>query len=318
MLLENHTRTSLKKHYPKLILVLLVVIFISLHYGKIEHPVNPNYGAIKEQYLKSCTLTKFPEDRGPLKQWMLCGSERVFGNINVVPFLFSVGLIPMTYLLARKITNSEIRSLVAASLLLGSPIIAYLGTSAALTSDWAFFLISSMYFVYRKPEIALLFFIASLSAKGLPLLILPAMIYFIWQTKLPSRNITVLLFVDIGIIMCIIPFLGVTSIIQDNGFAYHPEEFDHAVKDLWFVFRSDKLQFIILPLSAFIIYKSKNQMAKPLLVLMGMFYSMVFLLPIFSIYQMFDYRMIPLVVWGAIGITFYTPKKVKWFKFKRK
>lgn len=292
--------------------ILLTFLFAALHYQSVYEPVNGNYGAVPKTYLDTCDLAKWPEPRGPMKAWFLCSSKTIFGNVNIVPFIFTTGLIPMTWLLATKIMHSQKRGLIAASLLFLSPILSYLGTTAALSSDWAFFFIMSLYLSYKRPEFAGVAYFISIAAKGFPMLLLPFMVWFVLKSTNQKKRTAVISLCAASALVWIIHLSGYYGIIQQDGLSYNPENLGEAVQNLWFVFRGDPIQYVLMPLGVASLILSRNPIRLALLGMILWYYSLVFLLPVFSFYTMFDYRMIPMIILVAISVSML-PKKVKSF-----
>lgn len=281
---------------------LLMLLFILVYSSNIANPVNGEYGAIPKSYLADCALDQIPQTRAPVKAWLLCLSQNEFGNVNVISFMFSLGMIPLVFLLGRRITNDPRKAIVSSGLLLLSPILGYLGTTAALSADWAFFLLLSLYSSYKRPELAGVFFFISVASKAFPMLLLPAIMYLIYRMPHQGRKKAIIsISVSAGMIWAIY-LSGYYGIIQEDGLGFHPDNSSYAINDMWFVFRSDPAQFLILPLAGIICFTTQNRLGKPLGIMMLWYYSLVFLLPIFSFYTMFDYRMILLIALGSITI----------------
>lgn len=288
---------------PVIVTSLFVTVFFILNFhviGDVE-----NYGVIPTWYLDDCNLLEFPEIRAPLEKWFLCASYQSTGNLDVFAFLFSAGLIPVTFLLARKITKSEKRAYLASGLLLLSPIIGKLGTTGALTSDWAFFFFLSLYMGYKKPALAGPLLIMSIACKALPMLVLPLVIYFVYKSNMPKKKIVMYSYVAVGAIVLSLWASGDSFLIQQDGLRWNVDQWQTALYDMWYVFRSDPAQLALIPISLALCYFSKDRMARPVMYLIGSLYSLVFLLPVFSMYVMFDYRMTMLIIFASLGISLY-------------
>lgn len=297
------SKERIVQHYKTWLgLFLITSIFVLANYHNITNPINTDYGAVPRSYLDTCHLLQFPETRAPLKAWMLCVSEKYLGDINFIPFAFATGLIPLTFLLIRKITHDQRSALIGSGLLLLSPIISYLGTTASLSTEWVFFMLLSAYLAYRQPKLAGVAFFASVAAKGLTLVLLPFLVWWIIKSDIKNKTHALVSLGCAAVVIGLISFFGYNSIIQQVIFGFYPDEIAQAAYDTWFVFRSDPLQFVLVPLGIILSLQSKNPIGKPLGIMMAFYWSLVFLFPIFSFYMMFDYRMIPLIIFAAISI----------------
>lgn len=178
-----------KYNSPKLIYSILYLIILStavLESGGLfgsEIIYNGYDNTVKHRILDNCSDLYPKMNRGMLSWYMVCSSEYVFGNARVVPFLFSIGLIPMTFLLARKMSNSYIIGLLSSAALAINPVFLVFDDSAAYHQFWVFFLLCSLYFGYKYPVLSGPFLIISVASKSAALLFVPSMIFLFWKNK---------------------------------------------------------------------------------------------------------------------------------------
>ena len=188
----------------------------------------PDYTNNVAPYLMGCKLDELPTrggdiTRSPIKWYSICASFQIFGNENVIPAMFSLMVIPLTFQLGAQLSSSKLVGLIAAMLLVASPMFHRWDTTATYDQSWTFFLLLSMVLLTRtKPVQSSIFYLASILSKGLSLLYAPMMLYHQYKTD-KSRMIPI----------CVI--LGIsTAAIMLTGFG-GDIEFDHEefVKGLW-------------------------------------------------------------------------------------
>ena len=293
---------------------LVLSLFVLIHWNSISDTENYNYytGYLKP-YLKSCQPLTWPDARAPLKLADLCISEKFLGNEHVLPFLFSFGVVVLSYLLTFEITKSYPRSILVSGLLLCSTILGWLGPTASFSAGWAFYFMASMYTIHKRPEIVGILFFMSIASKGITFLLLPIMIWYIFKagTKNKERAL-VSLGTAFGIVI-VLWAMGDHNIIQHDSMMFDISRIDW--NNLVYVFRSDPIQYVMLPVSTALLATSRHHLAKPILAFNLFYYSLILLLPIFSVYGMFDYRMIPQIVFMAIGVSLFDADRlVKPFK----
>jgi len=171
----------------------------------------PDYTMFVLPYVQNCSLTHFPQrdgyvvlndnvtaihdgkykdTRDPLKWYVNCSSYKLTGSASFIPILFSLGLIPLVYLLSVQLTKDKLLGLISMTTFILNPLFSDWSTSATYDQTWSFFLILSVYIMFRfkGTQYAILGLIASLAAKGLGVLYLPAWIYSLWKTGATQRN----------------------------------------------------------------------------------------------------------------------------------
>lgn len=298
-ILDLDQRTAL------IILAGIISLFVIWHYSETAVPEKFEYSSsIVDRYLATCSLGEMPNMRAPLKLYTLCLSDQVFGNVRTVPFVFTVLLFPVTFLLASRITKNHTCGAIACFLLLGSKIVGLLGPTMAFSPDWALLFLGSIYMIYRHPLLVGPLFLGSMAMKGVGFLVLPILIYWIIRSDTPREYKTISL-MSLGAVTMVILGLwlsGNTLLIQQDGFRLNLDQVSYGIGQIQYVFRHDQLQYVLIPISmANLFLMRANHAARSMLYMSVSYLSLVFLLPMFSNYMMYDYRMIPLIVLSAIG-----------------
>lgn len=154
----------------------------------------PDYRINVWPYLYTCSLDQNPfTDRAPLKWYSICASYKIFGNENIIPFLFSLVILPLTYRLGWLLTNKHLVGLIALVIVVTSISFTRWDTSATYDQSWAFFLILALNMTHTK--YAPLSYIASIASKTLAFAYLPMYLYQISRQKeqLTLYNLTAIL-----------------------------------------------------------------------------------------------------------------------------
>ena len=278
----------------------IISIFLVLHLGTIQQE-EPFRIMNKYQitYLDTCQLDQIPVDRAPLKLYLLCVSEKAFGTPKVIPLILTTAIIPLSYLITTRITKNPIFGVITASILPISKIFSLLGPTGALSADWAFFFLASLYMVYRKPVLVGPLYFVAIAAKGVPLLCLPIFAAWIISSDTTKKQkITAGISLGVATAMVLSVWAtGNSQLVQPDGIRMDYSQLD--LHQLYYIFRNDLVMFPIIILS---IANCIMQKQKMLLFSIIWFYSLVVTIPMFSIYMMYDYRMIPLIEFCAMAL----------------
>jgi hypothetical protein len=305
------------KNLSYTILIATIIVFSALHLPQIFEFEETGIANMYRFHLQDCSLIEEPPIRSPAKFLSLCLSTHL-GNERLIPFLFSAAIIPVVFLLTRIISKNYYVATIASIAMLGSTTLGFLGPTMAYSPDWAFFMLAGMYFLFRKPIFAAPLLFVGIAAKGLVLLVLPALIYVIYSSNLPKRQkILALTSISVvGVLSLSLWGLGHTWLIQENGFRWNVDQVGYAIYQFYYVLRNEYLLWILIPISfanlGMLTFWYKDKFAKSLLVLSAWYYSLVFLLPVFSMYMMYDYRMIPLIGLSSMGFGMSVQNPLFW------
>lgn len=258
-----------------------------------------------EKIISDCSLYEIPNDRAPVKVYLLCLSSTLFDSIQILPFLTSLGILPVSFMVMRKITKSYAASSLTVTMLLTSEVYSLLGMTASLSADWVFFMLLSIYFMYTKPVLSGPFLLLSIGAKALSLVMVPVLLYWNYKADIPKRQKKIN-FISIGLIVlfvCGVWLGGDSLILQQNGLSFDLGDLDFNA--LGFMFRHDLAVMLIIPVSLInlgvMAFRYKHHEARMLFVSILWLYSLVLILPVFTIYMMYDYRMILMIVFVMMG-----------------
>lgn len=206
VILRNH-----KKIIPILVLLVTIAQGVQAIPQAWTPDTYPDYTMFVVPYLQHCSLNHFPQrdgyvvlsdnvtaihdgkykdTRDPLKWYINCLSYKTTGSASFIPILFSIGLIPLVYLVSIQLTNDRLIGLISTTAFILNSLYSVWVTSSTYDQTWSFFLVLSVYLMFRLKgtQYAIPGLLTSFAAKGLGVLYLPAWIYSLWKTETSQRN----------------------------------------------------------------------------------------------------------------------------------
>ena len=200
-------------------LALLVVIMFAFVIVE-SHEMNeveqfPDYFDHVVPYLKTCELDEIPnrmastgshmDTRSPLKWWSLCFSNSVLGNERLIPFVYSIILIPVTYSFVTHLTKRKFTAIIAVLVLVSSGTFLEFDTTATYEQSWVVFLLLSLIFVMRGSVIGMVgFFLLSLASKPIAIIYVPVLFAFVWHSGESWKSFVFLVVLTIGMIVYVL------------------------------------------------------------------------------------------------------------------
>jgi hypothetical protein len=305
-----------------LVITILIGIYIVLHVGELFNGnFEPDYYGIFKPWLESFTITHFHEPSGfnddighYLQLLFETFSMKIFGNYKVIPFIISIILLVLTYLVTSKLSKKRFAGIIATVILLQSGIFVSYDTSVSYTNLWMVFYLLSIYLVYTKWVLSPLTFFAGIFSKGLTLVFFPMTLFFIYRSEIKKRT---KLYLVIGYFITI-AFLFVLLSVTDTHLNPVSEK-KFSLHDFWSGFNAfysaaqlDGLVLIfLLPLivGLFIISKQHAHADSIIFFIMTVLFFGPFL-SAFSDNQNVPYRYIPLIVFFAIGVGLLLSKRI--------
>ena len=237
---------------------------------------------------------------------LLIISEKIFGNLKVIPFLASIILLITTYFITKSITKKRFAGIISMIVLIQSNVFLSYDTSSTYSNFWILFYLLSLYFIYRFWPLSPIAYILSIPAKALTVVFLPLSLYFILKTNI-SRNKKIILCISTSALIISGGLASVSGILGD---VYQSEEFDE--KEFWMGFSSfsHQLRFdgivilFTLPLIVGLFIASRNGIrhADSLMILISGMLIIAPILTAFTDQTNQPYRFVPLVTFFAIGV----------------
>lgn len=244
-----------------------------------------------------------------VRYFLLHSSMTLFGNYKVVPFLASIALLLMTYLLAREITGKRFAGIVSVILLMQSSAFLTYDTTVSYTNFWILFYVISLYMASRFWPLSAASYLASLPAKALTAAFLPMSVYFILRCPIPRRQRIATAGITAGMI-AVIGSAAAAGLDPTSGGEAGLEEFNQ--KEFWAGFTSFAYQLrfdgilmlFCIPLIVGLFIASRNGIrhAESMMVLIAGMLIIAPLLTGLTNQTNQPYRFVPLVVFFAVGV----------------
>jgi len=253
---------------------------------------NPNYSAIEPH----------------VKYSLLIISEKVFGDYRVIAFFASIGLLIVTFFIAKEITKKRVPGIIAMLLVLQSNIFLTYDTSSVYSNFWILFYLLSLYLVLKKWQLSHIAFVLAMFSKLLSTVFLPFTIFFVLNnTEGKKRRYLLIVY---GVII-IAGLFTISNLFEDTNITYLPENFLKGFTQFSYQLIFDPIILIfLLPLTITLFLKSLKgfHQANSIQILISGFLLTPPLLITFSQQTNEPYRLIPLVVFFAIGVSILLAK----------
>ena len=238
-----------------------------------------------------------------VKYSLLIISEKVFGDYRVVAFFASIALLVVTFFITKEITKKRVPGIIAMLLVLQSNIFLTYDTSAAYSNFWILFYVLSLYLVLKKWQFSHILFVLALFSKLLSAIFLPLTVFFVLNNTNGKKRMYVLIFYTVLIIAGL---FAVSNLSDDTNSTFLPENFIEGFEQFSYQLRFDPIILIfLLPLTVVLFLKSLKgfHQANSIQVLISGFLLIPPLLITFTEQTNEPYRLIPLVVFFAIGVS---------------
>lgn len=256
-------------------------------------------------------LEEYPAGEGHLATYivtnsLLKASEVIFQNVKAVPFIASIFLLIITYLITVKISKKRFAGLISVIVLLQSFTFHRYDTLATYPNFWVLFYILSLYLIYNKWYLSPAAFILSIFSKALSIVLLPFSLFFIYNSELSKKKkiYTTLPWLVIFVIVFALIFAGV-PLASGNKFSFSWSDLITGFATLSYQLRFDGLLLIfLLPLTVALFLASRKGIkeADSMLVLLMGGILLQPILAAFTGFNLFPYRYMPLVVFFAMGV----------------
>ncbi|KFM20129.1 hypothetical protein AAA799P11_00200 [Marine Group I thaumarchaeote SCGC AAA799-P11] len=244
----------------------------------------------------------FSSSEPHVKFSLLFFSLKFLGNIKILPFIASISLLIVTYLLTVKITNKRIAGILSLVLVLQSNIFLMYDTSATYSNFWIVFYLISLWMILKKWQLSHAAFIVSIFSKALSVAFLPLTLFFIFRNTYGKKRVYLLASYGVLIILGLALFSLISS--ESEDMKYFPENFWKGFAASATHLRFDPIVLLfLLPLVVALFLKSKNgfSQAESISVLIAGVLTIPSLLITFTTQTNEPYRLMPLVVFFAIG-----------------
>jgi len=303
-----------------LVIIVLIGVYITTSVSELFNgDFLPDYGLRAKAELENYDVTTIGEGRFDrhLGYFLTTSSMHIFGNYKVIPFISSISLLVLTYFVTFEISKKRFAGIVAFVILLQSNIFLFYDTTVVYPNYWIVFFLLSIYLVYKKWPLSPILFILAMTSKGLSAMFFPTTLFFIFRAKITKQQ-KIRLTISYGIIVLlgvIIVFLIGINLAPDEvpftGFKSH--DFWGGFSAMNSALRTDGLVLLfILPLIVGLFLVSRNGFKQADSIMVFILTNLL-LLPFlvgFSDHHNVPYRLIPLIVFFAIGVGVLLSKRI--------
>ena len=246
--------------------------------------------------------------RPHVRTFLLSVSLNYLDNIRIIPFLASISLLILTYLITLELSKKRFAGLVSVVIILQSPVFLKYDTTATYENFWTVFYIFSLYTIYKFWPLSPFAWILSILSKPITSIFLPMTLFLVYKANISRRKKIALTmtYITISSIALGIVFSMDTNVVGGSGEIEFVERFFwNGFVSLAFQLRYDYLVILfLLPLTFGLFIASQKgiiQSDSILMLIAGILFSAPILTGFTDITNQ-PYRFIPLVVFFAMGV----------------
>ena len=252
-----------------------------------------------------------------VRMLLLVSSIEIFQNIKILPFVASISLLIVTFFLTYQISHKRFSGIVALLIILQSHTFLFFDTVAVFENFWILFFLISLYLINRKWQLSSILYLLALFSKAFIFVFFLSTIFYIYRARISSRKKIWAMCSYGGVILIILTVFSFGDSVYSDIINISDSEFFLALNTLGYTLRYDVFIILsLLPVTIGLFFTSRRGFlqADSILVLIlasllaGPFISM---LTGFYLQQVLilPYRLLPLIVFVAIGIGVFLSKK---------
>ena len=237
-------------------------------------------------------------------------SKLITINYHTFPIISSILLLVVTYFFTLKITANRLVSVISVAILEFSKTFMWYSDSIPYPNFFMVFLLLSLY-PFTKIYIKPITFILSFFMKAESLAFLP--LVFIKEKNKKIRITYIMMLVLFGIVAISLNWVRFDGTINTTNALYPQIGLYLLDQDMWILAS-------LFPVALLLCYlwHKKVEWASFLLISMGYCLLFQYILPIFTTYNAYGYRMLPFVVFFSISIGLIISKKEMFIQWKPK
>ena len=311
---------ELSKKSSFVILIVIFGIYIGLSVPELALDESEQWGdyAILEDALeiwpdgKSNNIYIEEQNDRYVRMFILNASLTIFQNIKILPFIASILVVFFTYLLTVQLTGKRFAGIIATIVLIHSHTFLRFDTVAVYENFWVLFYILSVYVIKKQWILSPIFFILSFFTKAF---VAP---YFVMTLFFAGRS-SISIKTKIAILASYVAIIGISAIVIFTGDTIYPNvinvdssKFFIGLATFGPLLRYDLLLLLtIMPVVIGLTFLAKNHLHADsiLFLILGTLISGPVLIMFTNFYEILPYRYIPLIVFFAIGVSFFFSKK---------
>ena len=252
-----------------------------------------------------------------VRMLLLGTSLEIFQNIKILPFVASISLLIVTFFLTYQISHKRFSGIVALLIILQSHTFLFFDTVAVFENFWILFFLISLYLINRKWQLSSILYLLALFSKAFIFVFFLSTIFYIYRARISSRKKIWAMCSYGGVILIILTVFSFGDSVYGDIINISDSEFFLALNTLGYTLRYDVFIILsLLPVTIGLFFTSRrgflqadsilililaSLLAGPFIsMLTGFYLQQVLILP---------YRLLPLIVFVAIGIGVFLSKK---------
>ena len=250
-----------------------------------------------------------------VRMFLLDTSLNTFQNIKFLPFIASIAVVFFTYLLTTQICQKRFAGIISMIVLLQSSIFLKYDTIAVYENFWVLFYLISLYVLKKGWFLSPIFYILAVFSKAYVAPFFIMTLFSTYRSKISRKTkLAILLsYVIIITIAIVVVFAGET--LYPKVFEIDTSSFILGFAATAFQFRSDLFILVmLLPVSIWLFILAKNRLKEAdsiLFLIFGTILAGPVLVMVTYFYEILPYRLIPLIVFVAIGIGLFFSQRSK-------
>jgi len=233
-------------------------------------------------------------------------SIKIFDNPNVIPFISSISLIPLTYFVTRELSGKRFPGIIATVVFLQSAIFLHYDTDITYPNFWIMFYLLSLLLMRKLWQLSAISWVCGIISKILTGAFLPMTLFFIYRLEIPTRKKIYLILSYAAFVVLGLGFLAATgSSFQTGGFHFDSHDALGGISSIAYSLRFDiVILLLMVPVVVGLFLRSRagNLSADSVnFLIFGMLLSGI-IVPAVGLAINVPYRFVPLIVFVAIGI----------------
>ena len=250
-----------------------------------------------------------------VRMFLLDTSLNTFQNIKFLPFIASIAVVFFTYLLTTQICQKRFAGIISMIVLLQSSIFLKYDTIAVYENFWVLFYLISLYVLKKGWFLSPIFYILAVFSKAYVAPFFIMTLFSTYRSKISRKT-------KLAILLSYVVIITTAVVVIFTGETLYPKVFEIDPPSLILGFAATAFQFrgdlfilvMLLPVSIWLFILAKNRLKEAdsiLFLIFGTILAGPVLVMMTYFYEVLPYRLIPLIVFVAIGIGLFFSKRSK-------
>ena len=250
-----------------------------------------------------------------VRMFLLDTSLNTFQNIKFLPFIASIAVVFFTYLLTTQICQKRFAGIISMTVLLQSSIFLKYDTIAVYENFWVLFYLISLYVLKKGWFLSPIFYILAVFSKAYVAPFFIMTLFSTYRSKISRKT-------KLAILLSYVVIITTAVVVIFTGETLYPKVFEIDPPSLILGFAATAFQFrgdlfilvMLLPVSIWLFILAKNRLKEAdsiLFLIFGTILAGPVLVMMTYFYEVLPYRLIPLIVFVAIGIGLFFSKRSK-------